>query len=167
MTIYRDSGTQGLRLLSWHPQSFLPLASSLPPIYLHILHSFFLSIYLSSINLLLSVFASSLILHPSFLPSSSPSLSLLSLSLSAQLNDTLSLICLFFTTFFSFICLFFTLLMHEWYSALSPMPPSPLLSSPLLSAQLNDTLSLICLFFTTFFSLICVFLLPAAQGEPK
>ena len=35
------------------------------------------------------------------------------------------------------------------------------------SAQLNDTLSLICLFFTTFFSLICVFLLPAAQGEPK
>src|SRR4029434_5691152 len=76
---------------------------------------------------------------------------------SAQLNDTLSFICLFFTTFFLFICLFFSLSMHELLSVFSPMPPSPLLSSPLLSAQLNDTLSLICLFFTTFFSLICLF----------
>src|SRR4029434_9835358 len=31
----------------------------------------------------------------------------------AQLNDTLSFICLFFTTFFSLIYLFFTLSMHE------------------------------------------------------
>src|SRR4029434_4410800 len=43
--------------------------------------------------------------------SSSPLLS--SPRLSAQLNDTLSLICLFFTTFFSLVCLFFTLSMHE------------------------------------------------------
>src|SRR4029434_627924 len=33
-----------------------------------------------------------------------------------------------------------------------PLLSSLLLSSPLFSAQLNDTLSLICLFFTTFFS---------------
>src|SRR4029434_2291741 len=83
--------------------------------------------------------------------------------LSAQLNDTLSLICLFLTTFL-FIYLFlpsfpFFECMNDTLPCL-PCPPllsSLLLSSLLNSAQLNDTLSLICLFFTTFFSLICLF----------
>src|SRR4029434_10933689 len=57
---------------------------------------------------------------------------------SAQLNDTLSLIWLFFTTYFSLICLFFTLSMHESYSAFPPMLSSPLLSPPLLSAPQGE-----------------------------
>src|SRR4029434_8848344 len=78
---------------------------------------------------------------------------------SAQLNDTLSLICLFFTTFFSLICLDRNTPRSSDLTCLlcPPLLSSLLLSSPLFSAQLNDTLSLICLFFTTFFSLICLF----------
>src|SRR4029434_4570369 len=51
------------------------------------------------------------------------------LELYAKVDETFSFIYLFFTSFS-------TLLMHERYSALSPMPPSPLLSSPLLSSLL-------------------------------
>src|SRR4029434_6351903 len=57
------------------------------------------------------------------------------------------------------VCIWKVLFKQHLVSAghIFTLPPSPLLSSPLLSAQLNDTLSLICLFFITFFSLICLF----------
>src|SRR4029434_10239572 len=98
--------------LSLTPDTALPYAIALPlspSVVMCTRQACPLSLLLCSSPLLSSPLLSYALLCPPLLSS----LLLSSPLFSAQLNDTLSLICLFFTTFFSLICLFFTLSMHE------------------------------------------------------